>query len=105
MAVTLAIKQPEEEEYQRFAANIILRWKQVYAEEEAVQRQQLAQSDAPEIVELKKRITESQGKLSQALHHPEEMMYLDEQIEQFHQEETAMLTLARHLRKNLKLTR
>ncbi len=55
-AITLAINHSDEE-CQSFAANVILRWKQIYTDEEKFHRQQLALSDVPEIVRLKKRIT------------------------------------------------
>ena len=97
-AVTLSIKQPDEE-YQRFAANVILRWKQVDTDEEALQRQQLAQINAPEVAELKKRIAATMDKLSQALHQPKEKQNIKELIERLNQDEAVMLTLAQHFKK------
>jgi CHAT domain-containing protein len=99
---SLAQQQPGEE-YQRYAAEVMLRWKQVYAEESGVQHKQLNLSNDPDAAELNKQLAASQAKLSQALRQPEEKQNIAELIEKANQDETALLALARHLRTGLEV--
>ncbi len=101
-AITLATKHSNEE-YQRFAANVILRWKQAYTDEEIFHRQQLTLSDADEIVQIKKRIVETQGKLSQELHKQNATKNVDELAEQINKDETVMMALMPHYKRNLEI--
>ncbi|MGB5685857.1 MAG: CHAT domain-containing protein, partial [Candidatus Electrothrix sp.] len=66
-ALTLATQEPSKE-YQRFAANVILHWKQLYAEESGFQHRLLSLSHDPEVTRLRTAINTKRAALSQALH-------------------------------------
>jgi len=103
IALSLASQQPEKE-YQQFAAEVMLRWKQVYADESRVQHQLLTFNNDEESKKINKKISASQKKLSQALRQQEEKLDISELIEKANQDETALLALARHLRTDLEVT-
>jgi CHAT domain-containing protein len=81
----------------------MLRWKQVYAEESAVQHRSLSLNDNTESVKIQAQLSASQAKLSQALLQPKEKENIPELIEKANQDETALLALARHLRTGLEV--
>ncbi|CAK8712571.1 hypothetical protein KKHLCK_01590 [Candidatus Electrothrix laxa] len=67
MALTLATQEPGKD-YQRFVANTILHWKQLYAEESGFQHRLLSLSHDPEVTRLRTAINTKRAALSQALH-------------------------------------
>ncbi|MGR0480302.1 MAG: tetratricopeptide repeat protein [Candidatus Electronema sp. V4] len=99
---SLASQQPEKG-YQQYAAEVMLRWKQVYAEESGVQHRMLNLSNDPEAEKLQKQLAAAQAKISQTLHQPKEKQNIQELIEKANQDETALLALARHLRTGLEV--
>jgi CHAT domain-containing protein/Tfp pilus assembly protein PilF len=99
---SLAKQQPEKE-YQQYAAEVMLRWKQVYAEENSVQYKLLNLNNALEAEKLQKQLAAAQAKVSQALRQQKEKENIPELIEKANQDETALLALARHLRTGLEV--
>jgi CHAT domain-containing protein len=85
---SLANQHPGEE-YQRYAAEVTLRWKQLYAEERKVQSQMLTLSNTPEAVELKTQFTTPQAKKGL--------------ISRFNQNEKALINFARNFRTSLEV--
>ncbi|MCI5157980.1 MAG: CHAT domain-containing protein, partial [Candidatus Electrothrix sp. AUS1_2] len=102
-AVFSLAKQKPEKEYQQFASEVMLRWKQVYAEESSVQHKLLNLSNNPEAAELSKQLAAAQEEVSQALRQPKGKENIPELIEQANQDETALLALARRLRTGLEV--
>ncbi|WLE96987.1 MAG: tetratricopeptide repeat protein [Candidatus Electrothrix communis] len=92
-----------EKEYQQYAAEVMLRWKQVYADESRVQHQLLTLNNDEESKKINEQISASQKKLSQALRQQEEKPDIPKLIEKANQDETALLALARHLRTGLEV--
>ncbi|CAK8718434.1 hypothetical protein GMJAKD_07665 [Candidatus Electrothrix aarhusensis] len=90
-------------EYQHYAAEVMLRWKQVYAEESSVQHRLFSLNNDPETAELRTQLTAAQANASQALFQPKEKQSIPELIEKANQDETALLALARHLRTGLEV--
>jgi CHAT domain-containing protein/Flp pilus assembly protein TadD len=88
-----------EEKYQQYAAEVMLRWKQIYAEERHVQYQLLNLSDAPQVTALRTQHTTIKYKTGQRV----EKQNIDELIKRFNQDEAAMLSLIRRLRTNLEV--
>jgi hypothetical protein len=99
MAFSLAAQQSGEE-YQRFAANTILRWKQIYSEENLRQHRQLDFNKNQEVTRLKEAVNQMRAKLSQSLRirNNEE---LSEQIGQLNEKERNLALLLRESRSNL----
>ncbi|CAK8720995.1 MAG: CHAT domain-containing protein [Candidatus Electronema aureum] len=98
--ITLSLAQQQsKEEYQRYAAEIILRWKQLYAEESSIQHRLLNLSNDSEAEKLRTERTAAQAKVSQALR----QQNIAELIEKANQDETALLALARHLKTSLEV--
>lgn len=92
-----------EETYQRYAVDVILRWKQLYAEEEAFQHQQLANSNAPEIVKLRNNLAGARIKLSQALLQKKNEEELASLMDDYNEAETALLAEAKRFKSNLEV--
>ena len=67
---TLAAQHPEPE-YVKYAAEVLLRWKQVYAEENAFQHRLLCLSKDPEIMKLRQETGQLREKFSRKIHRPE----------------------------------
>lgn len=99
---SLANHQPEKE-YQQYAAEVMLRWKQVYAEESSAQHRLLNFGDDLETEELERQLAAAQAKVSQALRQPKQKQNVAELIERFNQDETALLALVHHLRTGLEV--
>lgn len=97
IALSLANQQPGKK-YQQFAAEVMLRWKQVYADETRVQHQLLTFNHDEKLKKINEQISASQKKLSQALRQQEEKPDIPELIEKANQDETALLALVRELR-------
>lgn len=95
--------QRHEEKYQKYAADVILRWKQLYAEEEAFQHQQLANSNAPEIVKLRNNLAGARIKLSQALLQKKNEEELASLMDDYNEAETALLAEAKRFKSNLEV--
>ncbi len=100
--ISLANYQPGKE-YQQFAAEVILRWKQLYADESSVQYRMLTLNDDAKSKKINAQISASQAKVSQSLRLPAEKKNIAELIEKANQAETALLALARHLRTGLEV--
>ena len=66
--LTLAATSPKIAN-QRYAANVILRWKQVYAQESAYQHRILHMSHDPEIMAMKAQANRLRSSLSQQMYH------------------------------------
>jgi CHAT domain-containing protein len=67
--LTTQYKKPESS---RLAADTIIRWKQMQAEEEAFMANLVHQPVAPEVRELAEKITQFRSRLTHAVHAPEE---------------------------------
>jgi CHAT domain-containing protein len=102
IVLSLASQQPEKA-YQQYAAEVMLRWKQIYAEESSVQHRLLTLSNNPEAEKLRTELASAQAKVSQALRQPKKKQNIPELIEKANQDETALLALARHLRTGLEV--
>ncbi|MCI5161421.1 MAG: CHAT domain-containing protein [Candidatus Electrothrix sp. AX5] len=104
MALTLATQEPGKE-YQRFAANIILHWKQLYAEESGFQHRLLSLSRDPETIRLRTGINKNRAALSQALHDkkqtPENIRTL---LLDLQKDQQALLALARRFKPTLEVS-
>ncbi len=99
MAFSLAAQQSGEE-YQRFAANTILRWKQIYSEENSRQHRQLGFNQNQEVTRLKAEINQVRAELSQSwrIKNNEEIAG---QIGQLNENEKNLALLLRASRSNL----
>ncbi|MCI5149028.1 MAG: CHAT domain-containing protein, partial [Candidatus Electrothrix sp. MAN1_4] len=95
--------QHSENEYQQYAAEVMLRWKQVYAEESSAQHRLLNLSNDSEAEQLRTELAAVHAKASQALYQPKEKANISELIEKANQDETALLALARPFRTGLEV--
>ena len=102
-AVLSLANQQAEKEYQQYAAEVMLRWKQVYAEERSEQHKLVTLSNDPEAEKLQAELADAQAKVSQALRQPKEKENIAELIEKANHDETALIALARHLRTGLEV--
>ncbi len=71
MVFSLAGQHPKPE-HTRYAANVILRWKAVYAEEDAFQHRILQISHDPELLEIRARMGNLRSELSLRTYHAKE---------------------------------
>jgi CHAT domain-containing protein/tetratricopeptide (TPR) repeat protein len=67
---TLALAHPDNAESQRLATNVLLRWKRLAADEEAVVARLARTSQDPRVVELAEQIRASRRELSRLVHLP-----------------------------------
>ncbi|MCP4348236.1 MAG: CHAT domain-containing protein [Desulfobacterales bacterium] len=66
---SFALKYPESE-YLEYAANVMLRWKGIYAEENAYQHRFLNISNDPEVKQMKEKLAMLRAEFSIQIHHP-----------------------------------
>ncbi|MCI5131135.1 MAG: hypothetical protein D3904_06330, partial [Candidatus Electrothrix sp. EH2] len=89
--------------YQQYAAEVMLRWKQVYADESRVQHRLLNFSDDPEAEKLQTQLAAAQAEASIARGQSKEKTNIAELIEKMNQDETALLALAQKLKTGLEI--
>ena len=94
-------KQQAERKYQHFSVTAILRWKQLYAEEEALQYQLLARSSDPQVIELKNQLDGVRVKLSQLLRRKPKKQEIASLIVRHDQLKNNLRGVARHLKTEL----
>jgi hypothetical protein len=70
LTLSFALAYPEPK-HQVYAANVLLRWKQVYAEESAFQHRLMNLSNDPEVMKLKERISRLRADLSRKIRNPQ----------------------------------
>ena len=70
LTFSFALAYPEPE-HQVYAANVLLRWKQVYAEESAFQHRLMNLSKDPEVVTLRERVSGLRADLSRKIRNPQ----------------------------------
>ena len=66
---TFALNYPSKE-HNRYAADVVLRWKQVYAEESAFQHHLMLTGNDPELKQLRDDLAGLRSRLGRAIHHP-----------------------------------
>ncbi|MCI5165474.1 MAG: CHAT domain-containing protein [Candidatus Electrothrix sp. GM3_4] len=104
IALTLAV-QGSGKEYQRFAANIILHWKQLYAEESGFQHRLLSLSRDPEVIRLRTGINKNRAALSQAIHDNKQTAEdIRTLLVELQKDQQALLTLARRFKPTLEVS-
>ncbi|CAK8720181.1 hypothetical protein KKHLCK_09365 [Candidatus Electrothrix laxa] len=97
--LSLAAHQPGRK-YQEYAADVILRWKQVYAEEDSIQHRLLNEVEAKEI---NTQLNASRIKLSQALRQHKKKTDLPALINKANQDKKVLQDLTHHWRTGLEV--
>jgi len=103
LAFSLASIQPQPE-YHKFAANVLLRWKQVYAEENGFQHRLMLISRDPQIIALRKKIMHLRAELGRQFHQPELRKDSAALLSELNFAETAIRQKAHQFKLNLEVS-
>jgi hypothetical protein len=104
MALSLAAQNPGKD-YQHFAANVILHWKQLYAEESGFQHRIFSLSNDPEVIRLRTAISTKRATLSQALHDDKQTTEdVRALLAKLQQDDQTLLALARRFKPSLEVS-